>query len=266
MEDLLENYNLKIIGRICFTFIICCAILLFFHFTNKEGGTADIVLIKTIPVNNPIFIEGLEYEKKENRLIAGTGLYGKSSLAHYDKASKNWEIDFLLPDNEFGEGVTVQDGNLWQLTWKNGIAYQRSIHDFHVLRTFHYPGEGWGLAYSKDSDCLIMSDGSSQLQIRSAIDFGLIKTIAITENDLEVAFLNELEYVDGYLYANIWQTNDIVKIDISTGKVVKRYNFTFLVDTLKEDVDVLNGIAHIKDNYFYISGKFYPLIWEVQLN
>ncbi len=126
-------------------------------------------------------------------------------------------------------------------------------------------GEGWGLAYDKRQKVLWLSDGSSKLQKLDAKNFNKISEISVQNNGKPVEYINELEYANGFLYANIWQSNKIIKINPNTGKVLNTYDFSPLVSTLNlTDPDsVLNGIAHIGGQSFYITGKNFGVVWQV---
>ncbi|AXJ13971.1 glutaminyl-peptide cyclotransferase [Streptococcus pluranimalium] len=226
----------------------------------------DLVLKETITVQNPQFTQGFVWDNKTNQLLLGSGLYGQSVLATFQFDQKTWQIKDHLPSHAFGEGLALAGDDLWQITWKEQEAYRRDKETFDIKETVSYEGEGWGITYSSDDSHLIMSDGTNQLQFRDPKDFSLLKSIPVTEKNKAVTNINELEYANGFVYANIWQTNFIVKIDPNSGKVVKRYDLTDLVETISADVDVLNGIAHVEDDMFYITGKMYPVIWKVELH
>lgn len=141
------------------------------------------------------------------------------------------------------------------------------------METFHYEGEGWGLAYDASRDSLWMTNGSTKLQERDAKNFELKREVTVTDQGKPIKWLNELEFVDGKLYGNIWQSPFIVKLDPETGVIESQYDFTTLIKEHKLEAqltpggkpDVLNGIAHIKGDRFYVTGKYYPYVFEVRL-
>lgn len=224
-----------------------------------------IRLLATHPSNPDAFTQGLEISSA-GTLYLSTGLYGKSHIGVLHLADGSYEIRSSLDEKFFGEGITFSPAGLWQLTWKNQTAFLRDANTLDVIQTFHNEYEGWGIAYDKKQDQLLVSDGSNRIFIRSAKDFRLLNSFTV-ERDM----LNELEYADGFLYANIWLTNEIVKIDLSAQKIVQTYDFSRLIDDLemgaeeRANMDVLNGIAHIESKRFYVTGKQYPVVLEVEL-
>ncbi|UNU72639.1 glutaminyl-peptide cyclotransferase [Moraxella nasovis] len=237
-------------------------------------GTAyaqhNITLIKQYASDNTAFTQGLE-RLDDDRLLLATGRYGKSSIGVFNLRTGKYTIKAHLPKQYFGEGASVTPYGIWQLTWKEHTAFLRDAQDFHIIAKAHYDSEGWGLAYYKDQDILYMSDGTDVIQLRDAKTFKLIGNLPIRYQNKAVHLINELEFANGFIYANVWQSNFIIKIDPATGDVVKLYDATQLLNTTftkaqRQHMDVLNGIAHIKDNRFYITGKLYPNIFEVVLD
>lgn len=237
----------------------------------------DSQLVDVHPSDSSLFVQG--FEVYDEHLIIGTGLYGESVIGILNLEDGGFDIKIELDDEMFGEGITVTDNALWQLTWKNKTAYQYDLYSFELIDTFQYEGEGWGLTYNGDDDVLYMSDGSNIIDIRDAEDFSLVDSFEVfgefgEEFDEEFAFdmLNELEYVDGFIYANQWQTYNIFKIDAATGEVVAIYDLKPLIYSVEleddeiENMDTLNGIAHIENGLFYITGKRYPYIYEVDFS
>jgi glutaminyl-peptide cyclotransferase len=172
----------------------------------------------------------------------------------------------------FGEGITFFNGKVYQLTWKNHTGYIYDAKTFKKLGEFSYPGEGWALTH--DSTHIIMSDGSSNLQfIDPATLNGTLKAqniVGVTDNNGPVPNVNELEYIDGYIYANQYLTNNILKIDPSNGKVVGKLDLSNLQAEAKKtnpDIDVLNGIAYNPaTKSIYVTGKLWPKIFEIKFN
>lgn len=221
-------------------------------------------LIQSYPVHHPIFIQGLQLDGS-NRLIYSAGLYGWSEIGYLNLATgKTYGVKKLLP-SVFAEGLTVTDDGIWQITWREQMAFLRDVKTLTIKKTVHYLGEGWGLAYDKRQKVLWLSDGSSKLQKLDAKNFNKISEISVQNNGKPVEYINELEYANGFLYANIWQSNKIIKINPNTGKVLNTYDFSPLVSTLNlTDPDsVLNGIAHIGGQSFYITGKNFGVVWQV---
>ncbi|MDO4432370.1 MAG: glutaminyl-peptide cyclotransferase [Aerococcaceae bacterium] len=226
-----------------------------------------VELIATYPSDATAFTQGLEYHT-EKGLLLSTGLYGESSIGYLNLETGEREQVQSLEARYFGEGITVMPDGIWQLSWKEQTAFLRDVETLEVLQTAHYVGEGWGIAYDDSRSVLWLSNGSSKLQQYHPQTFAKLESLSVTENGKPVEKLNELEYANGFLYANIWQTNRIVKIDLETGAVVASFDLSEWVEPLQltNPNDVLNGIAHIEGERFYITGKRYPVIWEMDLS
>jgi glutamine cyclotransferase len=171
-----------------------------------------------------------------------------------------------LPDDFFGEGLVLWDDKLIQLTWRNQVAFVYDKDSFEQISQFNYETEGWGLTH--DGRQLIMSDGSSTLTFRDPETFAETGRIQVFADGQPVDRLNELEYIDGEVWANIWQTNSIARIDPETGQVSSWLDLTGLLDTrnLTETVDVLNGIAYDAENgRHFVTGKLWPTLFEIEL-
>ena len=172
----------------------------------------------------------------------------------------------------FGEGITIMNGKIYQLTWQNHTGFIYDAKTFKKLQEFTYPGEGWALTH--DSTHLIMSDGSSNLQFIDPNSIGASlkaqSIVGVTDNNGPVANVNELEYVNGFIYANQYNTNYILKIDPSNGKVVAKLDLSGLAADAKQQfngAEVLNGIAwHPETNSLYVTGKLWPKIYEIKFN
>lgn len=233
--------------------------------TTLCATDAQIELVDTYPLDEELFVQGLEVDA-ESRLVLSTGLYGDSRLGYLDVDNGEFtEVD-RLDESMFGEGITITPHAVLQLTWKEETLFIRDKDSLEVIDTVEYDGEGWGLAYDDDRGAVWMSDGSNAIELRDLETFEVIEIIETDFNNI-----NELEYVDGFLYANLWLTYDIMKIDVESGEVAALYDFEPLIYSVEmEDaeidmMDTLNGIAHIKDDVFYISGKNYPYLYKVIL-
>ncbi|MCW6676997.1 glutaminyl-peptide cyclotransferase [Aerococcaceae bacterium NML180378] len=235
------------------------------------SAVGQVELLATYPSDATAFTQGLELDQHGNLLIS-TGQYGESVIAHLDL--KKGQLNEVRPLNKqyFGEGLTETPFGIWQLTWREGVAFLREAESLEEIRQATYTGEGWGLAYDEKLQVVWMSDGSATLQQRHAETFEKVDTLKVTYQGKPVERLNELEYANGYLYANIWQTYIIVKIDPTSGKVVAQYDLQAIVQAAevtpiqRARMDVLNGIAHIEGDKFYVTGKRYPLVFEVVLS
>lgn len=258
----------------------CCMLTfcLFYCFVSSpltSMAQDSINLLAVYPSDQSAFTQGLEIHPglEPHQLLMGTGLYGESSIGILDLKSGEYQVIDALKEEYFGEGVTVTDEAIWQLTWKEGTAFKRDMESFDILEEVDYSGQGWGLAYDFERQQLWMSDGSSQLTVRNKETFEVLETVEVTYNKQAVAYLNELEYANGLIYANIWLTNQIVAINPANGNVEYIYNLSDLIDKVSDDysekitaqMDVLNGIAHLEDNIFYLTGKHYPYVLKVEL-
>lgn len=209
------------------------------------------------------FTQGLLYHA--GRLYESTGQEGRSRLREVDPATGGVLREVALPRPEFGEGLALAGDRLFQLTWRDGLAHVWTLASFARIATFRYEGEGWGLAW--DGAALIQSDGSNQLTFRSAEDFSVLRTLRVSRDGVAVAYLNELEYVEGAIYANVWMSDEIVRIDPQTGAVTATYDASGLL-TPEEAAraEVLNGIAwNPARRVFYLTGKWWPSLFEVEL-
>jgi glutamine cyclotransferase len=171
-----------------------------------------------------------------------------------------------LSSEYFGEGVTVWGDHIIQLTWKSHVGFVYDKTSFHLLKTFNYPTEGWGLTH--DDTQLIMSDGTPTLPFLDPNTFQETRQITVTAEGLPVANLNELEYVRGEIWANIWQTDRIVRIAPATGQVIGWIDLTGLLgpEERQRPVDVLNGIAYdAEHDRLFVTGKLWPKIFEIKL-
>jgi len=210
------------------------------------------------------YTQGLEFYK--GKLYEGTGEWGTSNLRIVDIKTGQIEKNYLIPDTSiFGEGITIFKNKLYQITWTSQKCF---VYDFPSLNkenvTFSYNGEGWGLTH--DDQYLIMSDGSNRIFFRDPTTFAVRKTIEVYDNVGPIKELNELEYIDGKIYANVWQTNKIVVIDPQTGKVLQDIDGTDFVTIARGAAgDVLNGIAHDPaTGKIYITGKYFDKLGEVK--
>ncbi len=219
-------------------------------------------VIKEYPHDVNAYTQGLVYE--DGILYEATGLDTKSSLRKVDLNTGEVLFSFTIPNNFFGEGITIVNEKIIQITWQNNTGFVYDKKNFQVLAEFNYNTEGWGLTF--DGEFLYMTDGSHIIYVLDPNTYSVVKQIPVLDNKDRVFYLNELEYINGFIYANIYLTEQIVKIDPKTGKVVATIDFTGLLpDALKtEDTDVLNGIAFDKkNNRIFVTGKNWPKLYEV---
>src|SRR5579871_3881787 len=222
-------------------------------------------IVHVFPHDPKAFTQGLIY--KEGHLYESTGLNGQSSLRMVDLASGQVLQNHDVPAEYFGEGLTDWGSTLIQLTWQahKGFVYDR--FSFSLLRTFAYDGEGWGLTH--DSTQLIMSDGSSYLRFLDPISFREIRRLRVTDqNGHAIDNLNELEFIHGEIYANIWETDRIARISPRTGKVLGWIDLGGIIEKreLKGSGAVLNGIAYDSaGDRLFVTGKLWPKLFEIEL-
>lgn len=217
----------------------------------------------TLPHDTSYFTEGLEFYGAA--LLESTGNYGQSKLVQYEPKTGKVLKEVSLDDKYFGEGLTVLNDTLYQLTYKEEVVLVYDAKTFKRIGQLPFKGEGWGL--TNDGKNLIASNGTNNIYYYEPGTFKLLKTVSVTENGTPVVNINELEYVDGFIYANQWQYGYIVKIDESNGNVVAKIDFNSLVDTVRRDKhsEYFNGIAYNKETKkFYVTGKLWPQIYEIQ--
>lgn len=265
----------KNLAFLAFTSVILCSSSACNHHGDDSDTTtvtpADPTalgynIVAQFPHDTLAFTQGLEFYK--GQLYEGTGENGESQLRKVDLKTGKVLQKIDLDKKYFGEGITFFGDKIYQLTWESHVVFQYDL-DFKLLKTFTIPTEGWGLTH--DNQYLIVSDGSSRLYFRDPNTLDSVRTINVSDVSGLVNNLNELEYIKGFIYANIWQTDYIVKIDPQTGKVVGRADFTDLLKkhglTVYDLNDVLNGIAYDSvTNRTYITGKRWPAMFEVEFN
>lgn len=232
--------------------------------TPKTTPVYSYNIINTYLHDPAAFTQGLVYS--DSMLYEGTGLNGASSLRKVELHSGKVITQRTIPSNFFGEGIAVFNDKIYQLTWQSGTCFVYDKNTLDVIQQFAYPTEGWGLTH--DGKQLIMSDGTANIYFRDPETFAEIRRIEVTDNNSPVRNLNELEYIDGDIFANVWQTDRLVRIDPQTGKVKAWIDLTGLLS--QEDrfnrVDVLNGIAFDANTQrLFVTGKWWPKLFEIKL-
>jgi glutaminyl-peptide cyclotransferase len=223
-------------------------------------------IINTYPHDIKAYTQGLKYDN--GFLYEGTGQFNESSLRKVKLETGELVQSYQLPKNVFGEGITFYKDKIIQLTWKSWTGYVYDKKEFKLLYTFNYPVpiEGWGVEYN--GQYLIVSDGTSNLMFFDPDSFTEIYRIQVYDNVGPVDQLNELEYVDGILYANRYLTNKILKIDPKMGKVLEEIDLSGLLDKsdYHQHIDVLNGIAIDKENNrIFVTGKYWPKLFQIEI-
>ncbi|MCO5258948.1 MAG: glutaminyl-peptide cyclotransferase [Crocinitomicaceae bacterium] len=224
----------------------------------------DFEIVGTLPHNISNFTQGLEFSG--DQLYEGTGQQGESKLAKIDLRTGNDILKVGLDGNHFGEGITIVGDTVYQLTWTSGKCFLYNKNTLEILPKEHlYKGEGWGIC--NDGKYLIVSDGSERLTYRNKHDFSIVKTIEVYTHEQPVIRLNELEYINGYIFANIWMTSNVAIIEPETGRVVGVLNCANLVSQGRGSAgDVLNGIAYNKnEDLIYLTGKYWTKTFKIKL-
>jgi glutamine cyclotransferase len=221
-------------------------------------------VVHAYPHDRNAFTEGLFY--KDGFLYESTGLEGRSSIRKERLETGEVLQSRAIAPQYFGEGIVAWKDRLIELTWKSQVGFVYDLSTLAPLADFHYPGEGWAL--TRDEHRLIMSDGTPNLRFLDPDTLKEVGRVTVTADGRPVPDLNELEYVKGEVYANIWQTDRIARIDPATGKVVGWIDLTGLLPDADrtEPVDVLNGIAYdaARDRLF-VTGKLWPKLYEIKL-
>lgn len=234
-------------------------------------ATTSYRVLDKFPHDEKSFTQGFEV-LQDTTVVESSGLYGESHLRIYNYETGDTLGQVELPDDVFGEGVTIVGDDLVQLTWKSGTAYVWDAETLNLKAEHSYDGEGWGLC--SDGTVLWRSDGSSVVTAHDPETFDVVETVQVKdETGSPVMNLNELECLDSLVWANIWYSDSIIAFDPVTGEVVKRVNFTDLVNEAREDNggefgrdQVLNGIAHDPDsNTWLVTGKQWKWTYVVDL-
>lgn len=226
------------------------------------------------PHDSAAFTQGLQFYN--GKLYEGTGQFKESSLRITDPKTGRIEKKYLITDSTiFGEGITIFKNRIYQLTWENNKVFVYDLKDItKPIKSFHWPNKGWGI--TNDGKSLIISDGSDKIYYvipdDSANTLKQLKIITVADNTGSLDNINELEFIDGYIYANRWQTDDILKIDTTNGHVVGKMNLIGLLaqyasKEMNQSTNVLNGIAYDSTTKkLYITGKYWPKMFEIRLN
>jgi glutaminyl-peptide cyclotransferase len=239
------------------------------RFGAPNAGTTDeaparlvVRVLRSFPHARDAFTQGLLWYR--GYLYESTGLYGRSSLRKVDLESGDVLERRDVRPELFAEGLARVADHLFQLTWQEGRALVWTLDRFELVREIEYEGEGWGLCY--DGTHLVMSDGSARLAFRDPRTFEVVRRVRVRDRGRPVEALNELECVDGAIWANVWQTDRIVRIDPRTGRVTAIVNAGGLLEEEERaNADVLNGIAWIPErHHFVITGKLWPRLFEVE--
>lgn len=224
-------------------------------------------IVKIYPHDTSFFTQGLIWFN--NTLYEGTGLHGESRLMKINLETGNATQKIDIPKEYFGEGITILNDKIYQLTWEEHKVFVYDLATFKKIKEFDWNMQGWGITHNGKQ--LLISTGDSNIYFVNPETFAIERTLGVYDNNGYLADLNELEFVNGSIYANVYMKNYIAKINPETGLVEGRLDFSGLLQKTgqptTEETDVLNGIAfNSATNSFYITGKKWPALYEIKLN
>ena len=229
-----------------------------------QARACSFEVVNSWPHDPGAYTQGLVYY--DGRLFESTGLNGRSSLREVELATGSVLRRVDLPEVYFAEGMTIFGDRIYQLTWQSRKGFVYDLRSFQLLSEFAYEGEGWGLTH--DGRHLIMSDGTSRIRFLDPGSLAVLRTVDVLDNGQPVTRLNELEYVRGEIYANVWQTDRIARIDPQTGAVLGWIDLTGLLrpEDQTPTAEVLNGIAYdAAHDRLFVTGKFWPRLYQIRL-
>ncbi len=234
--------------------------------TESEVNAIPFSVVKIFPHDTSAFTQGLVIEY--GRLFESTGQEGSSWIAEVELATGKQDKKVVLAKPYFGEGITILNKKIYQLTWKSKKGFVYNIDTFEKIKEFEYEYPGWGITHNGKN--LIVSDGTDKLHFLDTATLKQVSELHVTQNLSQIDQLNELEFIDGYLFANRWMTNEVVKIDLSNGYVVGRLNLAELAREANQknpNADVLNGIAYEKKSgLLLVTGKWWPFLFALRLD
>jgi glutaminyl-peptide cyclotransferase len=232
---------------------------------NTPAPIYTYQIVHTYPHDRSAFTEGLLF--KDGFIYESTGLNGRSFIRKERLDTGEVLQQHNLPDTIFGEGITDWGDELISVTWRSEVGFVWDLKNFDYKKSFRYSGEGWGMTHS--STQLLLSDGTSRIRLLNPQTLQEAGSINVTDNGAPVTQLNELEWVKGQIYANVWQTDRIARIDPKTGRVASWLDLSGLLSQSNvnaDGADVLNGIAYdAAHDRLFITGKLWPLIFEIKV-
>jgi glutaminyl-peptide cyclotransferase len=230
---------------------------------RRAPETTGFKVVAVYPHDPRAFTQGLVI--RGGRLYEGTGQYGASTLRRVDLATGNVEKLRSLTQEYFGEGIAVLGNKIYQITWKSGAAFVYDLDSFAVEKTFQYTGEGWGL--TDDGEHLIMSDGTATIRFIDPQTFKTVRTIAVHDGDKSIDRLNELEFVNGEIWSNVWYDDRIARISPADGAILGWIDLSTLYpQSARGSEAVLNGIAYdTAAKKLYVTGKNWPQLYQIEL-
>lgn len=220
-------------------------------------------VVRTYPHDPSAFTQGLVFH--DGFLYEGTGMEGRSAVRRVRLETGKVMQEVPLDRQHFGEGIAVAGDRLIQLTWTSGIGFVYDRATFKLLRSFRYSGEGWGLTF--DGRHLIMSDGSATLRFWDPQSFAEERRLNVRDQGRPISHLNELEFVEGEIFANVWQSERVARISPTDGRVLGWIDLSGLLTGVeRERTDVLNGIAYDRaGKRLFVTGKWWPKLFEIEI-
>ncbi len=220
-------------------------------------------VVRSYPHDRGAFTQGLIV--RDGMFYEGTGMNGQSGVRKVRIETGEVLQNKPLDAEYFGEGITELNGSIFQLTWKTEVGFVYDAKSLERTRTWTYKGEGWGLTH--DGTRLVMSDGSAVLRFIDAATLSEVSRVTVRDGATPILNLNELEYIKGEIYANVWQTDRIVRIDPRTGRVTGWIDLTGILPPRERvNADVLNGIAYdASTDRLFVTGKWWPRVFEIRL-
>jgi glutamine cyclotransferase len=232
--------------------------------SSEDIPTYTFEVVNSWPHDCKAFTQGLVFYQQ--LFLESTGQYGESSLRRVEPTTGKVLKKVKVSREYFAEGIAIFQGRIFQLTWQSHKGFIYDAGDLKPVGEFSYEGEGWGLTH--DDRSLIMSDGTNQIRFLDPVSLKTERTISVFNNNHPLMQLNELEYIKGEIYANIWHTDRIVRIDPATGNILGWIDLTGLLSAVGDchQPDVLNGIAYDEaTDRLFVTGKLWPKVFEIRL-
>ena len=250
-------------GAVAAVAVAIAALAAWAQLAHRGPQSYGFKVVAVYPHDQNAFTQGLAVEN--GRLYEGTGQYGASSIRRVNLKTGRVEKLHAIDAQYFGEGIAIAGDKLYQLTWKSGLAFVYDLDSFSVLQTLQYSTEGWGLTH--DREHLILSDGSATLRFLDPATFKVVREITVRDGNRSIDRLNELEYIDGEIWSNVWYDDRIVRISPDDGSVLGWIDLAALYPRSARGGDaVLNGIAYDADaKRLFVTGKNWPQLYEIEV-